>query len=195
MAQQFNSMLLFVNNSKIEYQVNVILNKVSTLKKYIEDFDSGNFDKQIDQFNEYPEYDEEGKQIPFDPYRELEHLLTTDGIEDLPSKIEYFTELLNFTRTYSAIEETRSAAFKSFFGDTIKMHFATEDPEGNVVMVPEDQVSKDVLDSIKNEKEIKNGLMEIGIEHCFDNYNDWYLEMIKLVSLRRPYSEMLPLFK
>jgi hypothetical protein len=174
-------LILFVNNCKVEFQLNVILKRVKTLKMYIANFSIDDFDFLFDEFNKYKVFDENGKRIPFDPYKELDMLLMTDGIEDLPFKIEEFSELLNFTKNYSLYEKARREAFYELFGQNYSEH-----------KTPDDLLINTVIEAISTDYNIGN---HIEIEDTFTHYNKWYTLMTRLVSQRKPFTEMLPLFK
>ncbi len=176
-----NSLILFVNNCKIEYQLNVILKRAKALKMYIEKFSVDDFDFLFDEFNKFPVHDENGNRIPFDPYRELEILLMTDGIEDLPFKIEEFSELLEFTKNYSLYENARREAFYELFGENFKE-----------AKTPEDLLIHNVIEAMSTDHNIEN---KIEIENTFKHYNKWYTSITRLVSQRMPFTEMLSLFK
>jgi len=190
-GEKFNLAInLFLYNYMAKHQLDVIIHRATNVYEMALAFSKGEFDKYLDDYNEYADMSTE----PFDPYTEIKWQLTTNGISDLPEEISDFKELLIFVQTFTLRRKAMKNSFKTFFGGKIKHHYRCRDQDGNEVMVPADQLPENVLDDIETGLEVKEGLSAINIEHCLDNYNEWFSQVKSIVEDRADFKKILALF-
>lgn len=182
---------LYLERVKANYQCDCILFRLERLHSLLADFAEEKFQAHIDYYME----NSDGEESDFDPYVEIEYLLTTDGINDLPDKIQRFYDLLAYSQTISIRRQVLRDSVEQFFGGKLKRHYQYQDENGETVFVPEDELPKEVVTELKISREVKEGLAEVEIEHCLDNYDGWIASITKMVSDRRPFSEILTLIK
>ncbi len=178
---------LYWDAAKINAQATNLVSVLNKLHEMLTDFERGDLDKYIDQHTKFLE---EGGEV-FDPYEDLEYTLTTPySIHALPETIVQYRELLFFAETHSQRKKNEHKAFKSFFSG-LETHYTRTDEEGNRVLINESQIDEDTKLHLEANREIRH----IETEHCLDNYNLWYLKMKRGISERKPFSQLLTLFK
>ena len=182
---------LYLERVKANYQCGCILSRLERLHSLLADFAEEKFQAHIDYYVE----NSDGEESEFDPYVEIEYLLTTDGINDLPDKIQRFYDLLAYSQTISIRKQVLRDSVEQFFGGKLKRHYQYQDENGETVMVPEDELPAEMLAELKISREVKEGLAEVEIEHCLDNYDAWLACITKTVSDRRHFSQILTLIK
>lgn len=181
---------LYLERQKADYQCDCILSRLERLFSLLGDFAASNFQPHIDATQEFREDDTE-----FDPYAEIEYLLATDGINDLPDKIQRFYDLLAFSQTMSIRKQVLRDSFEQFFGGKLMRHYQYQDENGETVMVQEDELPIEMVAELKISREVNEELAAVEIEHCLDNYDAWLAAIKSMISDRRPFSEILTLIK
>lgn len=180
-------MAMFIMGRKAEFQLDCIINNVNKLYELLTDFSEGNFQKYIEL------WDDSDGQV-FEPYAVLESRLQTDCYDSLPDKIERFNELLWYSKASSVMQEVENETINAMFG-AIEKHYTGVDADGNEILIPESQIPDDVLADLKYRKEVKQQEICIEQEFALDAYNDWLSAMTGFVVARRPFKEMLTLFR
>lgn len=173
--------------SKVHQQSDNLTDCLNSLHKKLTDFAAGNFDKYIEEHNKYAEDETD----IFDPYKELRYSMNdSDWLYSLPSDINQYSDLLIFQRTNSERQKIQAEALKKFFPG-LEWSIMSKDEIGNDIMVKESELPADVINRIEANREIH----DIEVEYCLDNYNAWYQSIKQMIEDRRPFSEMLTLFK
>ncbi len=173
-------------------QMDNVYNRLLKLHTTITDFAASNFQEYVDEHNRYREDDDE--EDDFDPYVELQWLVGSETIDELPLTIETYSELKAILSITSRRHEAMSNAFAKFFPN-VKMHYLGKDEDGNEAMIPEDAIPGAMVQEMRTNREVEDGLLHIEIEHCLDNYDEWIAAMIRMINERARFSEMLLLFK
>lgn len=182
---------VFVYNSMVKYQLDIILQRATGIYERALAFSKGEYDKYLDEYNEYAD----GTFDPFDPYTEIGWLLTTDGIDDLPESISLFKELVSFVDTYIPRRKAMKTAFRALFNGDVKPYYRCLDEDDNVIMVPADELPESILEEIQTDLEVRDGLLMINIEHCLDNYDEWFIQAKSIVDNRGDFKSIVALFK
>ena len=190
MTLEYSKILIrYVDDQKAKYQLACIVDRLNMLKSMLDDFAKSEFQKYIDEIDEFG-----GEPDSFDPYEELERYMSTDGISDLPDSIERFAELLTISHSSSILLGVERDLFGELFKD-VGLSYMFKDESGENIFIPQNEIPSDELSKIKLNHEIKEESQAIDDEHCLDNYNSWYAVMCEMIKKKKPFSEMLKLFK
>ncbi|RCR68298.1 hypothetical protein [Larkinella punicea] len=156
---------------KAHFQAKNLFDNLSKLHTVLSDFAAGDFQKYIEQFEEFAE---DGQ--VFDPIDDVLYFFTAgtiDGrgtIHSLPPKIEQYAELCALTGSYARIRETSRTGIQKIFGDAFRPHYEAEGPDRERTFVPESELPADLVDVLHADRDIK----EIETEYALDKYNDFY---------------------
>lgn len=165
---------------KSHYQGHNLAKQLTEFHQVCVDFAAGEFQKYIDQYEEYTDDDSP----PFDPFDELTYYFDGGMIEgatsthSLPPTIEQYTELMTSLRAYTAVQAARREGFKTLFGDKVPYHYLAEDEDGQPVSIPESEMPADVLSEITANRDIH----EIEMEYALDGYNEFYQKARQIIT-------------
>ncbi|GAB2784414.1 hypothetical protein GCM10027275_30760 [Rhabdobacter roseus] len=167
--------------SKLALQAGLLVLKLRALYDQIVDFNEGRFDDTEEVL---------GGSDSSDPYEELRRRVVGGSFyKGLPANIEQYSELLDYVQSARARRVEEDMRHINL-PETYRC-FRTVDQSGRLEIV--------ALQHRTEEREIelsaKQALFDIETEHCLDNYNAWYQEMMRAIDERRPFAEMLALFK
>jgi predicted RNA binding protein YcfA (HicA-like mRNA interferase family) len=176
-------LLFYIKGQKVKYQLKSIVNRLEKLQNMLSDFQNGELDKYIDEHMQW------GDESVFDPYEELLYCLQTEGIQDLPDRIERFAELLDISLNASKIALLKEEMFEKILG-SLTSHYRFKDADGEDVFVPESELPVHILEEIIHSKDVQERTQAIESEHCLDNYNAWLAGIKQAVSERRPFDEI-----
>lgn len=192
-GDNINVMLgMFLFNSKAKYQCKSIVDNVSRIHKMIQDFTKGSFQFYVDNFKKW--HDIENYEGEFDPYEEVERTLTTDYMDDLPDRLERFEELVSFSKVIDQRRKIMHKGIEHIFGGIDRYYLASGE-NGETIMVSEKDLSPEFVEDAKLRREIREERESIELEFCLDNYDAWLATLTEMIKERRPFSEILTLFK
>ena len=155
----------FVAMIKTHKQAHNLLTKLKKMHQVCTDFAAGNLHPYIDEFEKWKESETD----VFDIWEELEGCFNTFSVDDLPEKIEQYTELLNYSRHFAQLQKAKREGLERFFG-SLPRYYPAVDEEGGTVMIPQSEMPADVL----HERAVRNEIAEVEIEYCLDRYNEFY---------------------
>ncbi|RYG33998.1 MAG: hypothetical protein EOO01_32685 [Chitinophagaceae bacterium] len=157
--------ITYMGLMKSHFQAKNLVQQLKRLHELCTDFAAGNFEKKLEEFQQYAE---EGE--VFDPVDDIRYFFTDSNVYVLPPKIEQYAELMATVNSYARIKAVKREGFEKFFGGKVGMGYLGSDIDGATVIVPASEMPEDVLNSIEANREIK----EIEVEYCLDKYNDFY---------------------
>lgn len=172
-----DAMVLF--NIKAKRQAENIVGKLEEFISLLDDLIAGNIDKHIDKHNIWQDDESDD---PFDPYYTLKMVLFPESYDDLPDTIFQYKELVK-SIPLCAI---RKRAFYSFLevalGKKFTKYYMLQDPEtGEKTFVSESDIPVELKDKIDLDSEIRSDLETIELEHCFDNWDLWIVQVKRLI--------------
>ena len=144
---------LFVALIKTHKQGQNLFEKLTRLHQTCTDFAAGNVQSYID-----------------DPFVVLERCFDTSSIDDLPVRIEQYSELVTLSHCYAETQRNKRKGLQMLFGN-IPRYFQAIDEAGETVMIPESEMPADFLEKRAATEEIA----DIEMEYCLDKYNEFYI--------------------
>jgi hypothetical protein len=184
---------LILINYKALRQIQSILEKVSLIKSIVTDFSEGRFTKWEKEWSVTPSVfisDASGALMPFNPYERLLWCFNSSSADELPSDIGKYDELVQVLEITEQRRLANISMIKQTFSELLFEHSGLDQHQINSIFD-----NPEYFSSTANSESLLERRDIIEIEHCLDNYNAWYQEIIAMIRLRMPFTEMLSLFK